>query len=514
MSTHPRADVLPGAAAGLAAGALAIGVATALAAAMEGLEQATSAAKPIVAAGGFVVDRVPLWLKNLAVAAFGTADKAVLLASVLLVVAAACAVAGVLAMRRSGAGLWVFTAVGVLGSLVSWTRPGAGAYDAVPMWLGTAAGAGLLAAAARSTTVPGRDGVSRRTLLGGAAGVGLGVLGGVQWGAGAAPSAARPGGLATGAPASAGPLPTFSGVDPGISGQTPYVISATDFYRIDTALVVPQVDAAQWSLRVHGLVDREIVLTFDELMSKPMEHHAVTLTCVSNEVGGDLCGNAVWTGWPVRELLRLAGVKPEADMVLSTSADGWTAGTPLETLTDDRPSMLVVAMNGAALPDVHGYPVRLVVPGLYGYVSATKWVTELKVTRFDADQGYWTPRGWSAKGPIKTASRIDVPADRTQVQPADNGLVAVAGVAWAQHRGIEAVEVSVDGGPWQGAELAAEPTVDAWRQWVYRWAATPGRHTLAVRATDGTAAVQTADLARPDPDGATGHHTIEVEVVA
>ncbi len=514
MSGGRRADLARGALGGLAAGALAIGVATALGSLLAGLDLATSAAKPIVAAGGFVVDRVPLWLKNVAVAAFGTADKAVLLAGVLLVVAAVCATAGVLAVRQSRGGLGVFVAVGVIGSLVSWTRPGAGAFDAIPMWVGTAAGAALLGLAAREARAPQPHGVSRRTVLGGAAGVGLGVLGGVQWGAGSTPTAARPGGLATGAPASAGPLPTFTGVDPGIPGQTPYVVSAADFYRIDTALVVPQVDAATWSLRVHGLVDHEVVLTFEELLSKPMEHHAVTLTCVSNEVGGDLCGNAVWTGWPVRELLRLAGVKPEADMVLSTSADGWTAGTPLEALTDDRPSLLAVAMNGAALPDVHGYPVRLVVPGLYGYVSATKWVTELKVTRFDADQGYWTPRGWSAKGPVKTASRIDVPADRSEVVPGDNGLVAVAGVAWAQHRGIDAVEVSVDNGPWQSTELAAEPTVDAWRQWVYRWAATPGRHTLAVRATDGTGAVQTADLARPDPDGATGHHTIEVEVVA
>src|SRR5690606_31977610 len=241
---------------------------------------------------------------------------------------------------------------------------------------------------------------------------------------------------------------------------------------------------------------------------QPMVEALVTLTCVSNSVGGDLAGNAVWTGWPVRELLARAGPLPGADMVLSTSADGWTAGTPLEALTDGRPSLLAVGMNGEPLPPEHGFPVRMVVPGLYGYVSATKWVVDLEVTRFADAAAYWTTRGWAARGPVKTASRIDVP--RRGGLPA--GPTTVAGVAWAQHRGTAAVELRVDDGPWLPAELAAEPTVDSWRLWKVAWDAPPGRHTLTVRATDGTGEVQTERAAPPAPDGASGWHTVEVEV--
>jgi hypothetical protein len=240
-----------------------------------------------------------------------------------------------------------------------------------------------------------------------------------------------------------------------------------------------------------------------------MQDALVTLMCVSNEVGGDLTGNAVWTGWPVRELLKMAGPQPGADMVLSTSIDGWTAGTPLSVLTDDRNALLAIAMNGEPLPLEHGFPVRMVVPGLYGYVSATKWVTELKVTSFADDEGYWTPRGWSARGPVKTESRIDVPRSGDRVK---TGTVAVAGIAWAQHRGIKAVEVRVDDGPWQAARLAEEPTIDSWRQWVLQWQAVKGSHTITVRATDAEGMVQTAQEAPPAPDGATGWHTITVNV--
>ncbi len=237
----------------------------------------------------------------------------------------------------------------------------------------------------------------------------------------------------------------------------------------------------------------------------------VTLTCVSNEVGGNLAGNAVWTGWPVRELLARAGVQEGADMVLSTSADGWTAGTPIEVLTDDRNALLAVWMNGEPLPAQHGFPVRMVVPGLYGYVSATKWVVDLLVTRFDQDQGYWTPRGWSERGPIKTASRIDVPRQGSEVAA---GPAVIAGVAWDQHTGIERVEVRVDGQEWQEAELAAEPTVDAWRQWRLRWDAEPGDHTIEVRATNRDGEVQTEERQPPAPNGASGWHTVDVTAVS
>jgi DMSO/TMAO reductase YedYZ molybdopterin-dependent catalytic subunit len=294
-----------------------------------------------------------------------------------------------------------------------------------------------------------------------------------------------------------------------VPGVTPFIMPNEQFYRIDTALVVPQLDTAGWKLKVHGMVEREVTIDWATLLSKPMQDCLVTLMCVSNEVGGNLTGNAVWTGWPVRELLKMAGPGPGADMVLSTSSDGWAAGTPLSALTDDRHALLAIAMNGQPLPFEHGFPVRMVVPGLYGYVSATKWVTDLKVTTFAADEGYWTPRGWSALGPVKTESRIDVPRSGDRVSA---GKVAVAGIAWAQHRGITAVQVRVDDGPWQAARLAEEPSVDSWRQWVLPWQAVKGNHTITVRATDSEGVVQTPTQAPPEPDGATGWHSITVNV--
>jgi DMSO/TMAO reductase YedYZ molybdopterin-dependent catalytic subunit len=279
---------------------------------------------------------------------------------------------------------------------------------------------------------------------------------------------------------------------------------------VDAALSVPDVPIDGYRLRIHGMVDKEVELSFADLLDRQLVERRITLTCVSNEVGGPYVGNASWLGIPVRDLLQEAGVRDGADAVKSTSADNFTIGTPLQALTDPhRDALIAVGMNGEPLPLKHGFPVRMVVPGLYGYVSATKWLTELKVTRFSADEGYWTPRGWSARGPIKTASRIDVPRSGASVSA---GTVAIAGVAWAQHRGIAKVEVQVDSGPWQEATLAAEPTVDAWRQWVLPWAATTGRHQVRVRATDAQGQTQPQQEAPPAPDGATGWHTVPVTV--
>jgi DMSO/TMAO reductase YedYZ molybdopterin-dependent catalytic subunit len=257
------------------------------------------------------------------------------------------------------------------------------------------------------------------------------------------------------------------------------------------------------------VVDRELTLDYEELVARPMIERDVTLACVSNEVGGDYIGNARWIGTPLADLLDEAGVDPGASQLVSRSVDGFTIGTPTAVVMDGRDAMLAVAMNGEPLPIEHGFPVRMVVPGLYGYVSATKWLVDLELTTLDAYDAYWIQRGWAKEAPIKTQSRIDTPRFGDEV-PA--GTVAVAGVAWAQHRGIERVEVRVDGGAWQEAELGAEDTVDTWRQWVYRWDAAPGRRTIAVRATDGDGRTQTAELAEPFPDGATGHHTITVDV--
>jgi hypothetical protein len=295
-----------------------------------------------------------------------------------------------------------------------------------------------------------------------------------------------------------------------VAGLTPPVTPNRDFYRIDTALAVPSVDPGGWRLEVAGLVGQPVTITWAELLAQPLIERHVTLACVSNPIGGDLVGNALWLGWPVRELLARARPRPEADMVLSRSVDGFTAGTPLEALTDTgRDALLAIGMNGEPLPPEHGFPVRLVVPGLYGYVSATKWVTRLTVTTFAADTAYWTTRGWSARGPVKTASRIDVPRPGARV-PA--GEVTVAGVAWAQHRGISAVEVRADDGAWQPARLGTGISRDTWYQWMARISLAPGSHRIAVRATDGGGAVQTASVAPPAPDGATGHHTIMIEV--
>ncbi|MBH0775862.1 molybdopterin-dependent oxidoreductase [Nocardia bovistercoris] len=294
-----------------------------------------------------------------------------------------------------------------------------------------------------------------------------------------------------------------------VPGLTPYLTPSADFYRIDTALIVPQVSIEDWSLRIHGMVDREIVLRWDDLANREAVERLVTLACVSNPIGGELIGNALWRGYRIDQLLAEAGPRPDADMVLSTSKDGWTAGTPLAVLTDGRDALLAIGMNGEPLPVSHGYPARLVVPGLYGYVSATKWVTELEVTRFDRATAYWTRRGWSAYGPIKTGTRIDTPNGRGRVE---RGKVAVAGVAWAQHRGISAVEVQIDNGPWERARLSADQSVDTWRQWVYDWNATSGQHTVRARAVDGSGAVQTADYSGVLPDGATGYPVISVRV--
>jgi len=276
------------------------------------------------------------------------------------------------------------------------------------------------------------------------------------------------------------------------------------------AFIPPSIDRTTWRLKVTGLVDRTVELTYDELVALPVVEQFVTIACVSNEVGGNLVGNAKWTGVALRDVLDMAGVQSAADQLVGRSADGWTAGMPVEWVTDPaREPMIAVGMNGEPLPRAHGYPARLIVPGLYGYVSATKWLTELELTTFDQFHGYWVPLGWAERAPILTQSRIDVPRSGANV-PA--GTVAVAGVAWAPDRGIRAVEVQVDEGAWQPATLSAPISKATWVQWLFRWDATPGRHALSVRATDGTGEVQTDMSSPPAPDGARGHHTISVNV--
>lgn len=284
---------------------------------------------------------------------------------------------------------------------------------------------------------------------------------------------------------------------------------ADDFYLVDTAVIVPTIDPAEWTLRIHGMVENEIEISYEELVSREITEQWVTLNCVSNEVGGNLVGNAWWSGIRIADLLELAGPHPDADAVLQTSEDGWTCGTPLEALTDDRGAMLAVAMNGAPLPIEHGFPVRTLVPGLYGYVSACKWVVEMEVTRFSDITAFWTDKGWAEQGPVKTASRIEVPRSG-ETLPA--GPVTVAGTAWHQHTGIAEVEVSVDNGPWVPAELAAVPNDRTWVQWRAAVDVEEGDHVVKVRATDKAGEVQTGVQRDVLPDGATGWHEVSFSV--
>ena len=294
-----------------------------------------------------------------------------------------------------------------------------------------------------------------------------------------------------------------------LPGLSPYVTPNADFYRIDTALSTPQVDAGDWRLRVTGLVDAPFELGYDELLALDSVETTVTIACVSNEVGGRLVGNAVWQGVPLATLLERAGVRSDASQVVGRSVDGFTAGFPLDTARDGRTAIVAYAMNGEPLPADHGYPARLIVAGLYGYVSATKWLEEIELTTWESFDGYWVPRGWSKEGPIKTASRIDVPRSGDAVAA---GRQAIAGVAWAPTRGIRGVEVQVDDEPWQPAELGPVASADTWVQWHVTWDATPGEHRLRVRATDGDGITQTEEPRPPAPDGATGWHTRRIRV--
>ncbi|WP_316308968.1 molybdopterin-dependent oxidoreductase [Clavibacter michiganensis] len=504
------------------------------------------AASPVLAVGALVIDLVPAGVKDTVIALFGTGDKVALIVVLGVVVLAAAALAGILRVRRPPLGVVVLALFAGVAVLAATTRAGATGAAAIPTIVGMIAGVfilhrgadrlrdwrdaadraasasaavaepvrGIARPAARAPLTPGAGArVERRTflLMTVVAGVASVVAGSVARGLNAAaarvddfrrtlvlPRAATP---AAAIPATA---------ELGVPGLAPFVTPATDFYRIDTALQVPSVDAASWKLRITGMVEQEVEITFAELLALPLEEHVTTLTCVSNEIGGNLIGNALWLGYPIRLLLERAKPTTGADMVLSTSQDGWTASTPLEALTDpDRASILAVGMNGEPLPQQHGFPVRMVVPGLYGYVSATKWVTELKVTTFAEDVAYWSTRGWTERGPIKTGSRIDTPRSGARV---DAGRTAIAGMAWAQHTGIEKVEVRVDEGDWVEATLGDGVGADTWRQWSYAWDAASGSHSVEVRATDTTGATQTSDEAPPAPDGATGWHRITVGV--
>lgn len=471
------------------------------------------------AIGSVAVDLTPGPIKEWAIQTLGPLDKPFLAVVVLVTIATIAAIAGTLETQRRPLGSAIIAAAGVLGCSAVLTRQGATALDATPTIVGTACGVAALRLLTRrlwtgqndpagNDAMPdsGRRGLVVLGLLG--FGIVSGVLGAVitRWVHSVAGDRT---GFALPRPRiSAPPIP--ADVQPEGVALPSFITPSAEFYRVDTALSVPQLSRGDWRLRIHGMVDRETTYGFDDLARFDVIETVTTLTCVSNPVGGDLISTGVWTGYRLADLLAAAGVHPQADMVLSTSIDGFTAGTPVEVLTDGRDAILAVGLNGQPLPIEHGYPARLVVPGLYGYVSATKWVVEMELTRFDRAKAYWTRQGWAPRAPIKTESRIDVPRSGQQVSV---GPVVFGGVAWAQNRGVRAVEVRIDNGAWQPAEQGASYSNETWRLWRFPWEAkSPGKHTITVRATDNTGAVQTPDRAAPIPDGATGWHWVAFTV--
>jgi len=509
--------------AGLVSAGLALGVGELVA----GLQ--ARLASPVEAVARQVIRQVPTPVERFAIETFGRQDKLALVVGTLVLSAVFGALLGVLARRRPWAGTAGMAGFALLGALAALAAPNASLPAALPSLAAGAAGAlslRLLVPRPDAARVPDAAGTppaggagrppglggagSRRAFLGVTAAVAAGAaLAGAGGRALRSRFSAAESRANVSLPRPARPLPPVpAGAEVGVEGVAPFVTSNADFYRIDTALIVPQVRAEDWTLRVSGLVDEPFELTFDELLDLDLVEADVTLTCVSNPVGGDLVGNARWLGVPVRDLLDRARPRRSADQLVGRSVDGYTCGIPLPAAYD-RPCLVAVGMNGEPLPLRHGFPARLVTPGVYGYVGSTKWLTSLEVTTFDAFDQYWVPRGYAEQAPIKTMSRIDTPRSLERVQA---GRVVVAGVAWAQTRGIDAVELRIDDGPFRPAELAEAVGVDTWRQWRYEWDATPGRHTLTVRATDGTGDPQPEQRAEILPDGASGWMSLVVIV--
>ena len=486
------------------------------------------APSPLAAVGSAVIDFAPPGSKELMVSLFGTADKLALGVLITAVVLLAGAVIGLVARRSLFPAAVGIAAIAAIGALAGLRSPAAGpVLTLLSAALEAAVGIAVLVFLLEAAEVKSGDPASgRRGFLVRAGALGaLAVVGGGFGRAAlegrATANVASAGGIGAVPGATAAPFPDV--VDPAptpppdaslaVDGITPLVIANDAFYRIDTALFTPSVDVATWKLRVHGMVDREVTLSMSDLLELPLIERYVTIACVSNLIGGNLVGNAKWTGVRLSDVLGMAGVQAGATQVVPRSVDGWTAGFPTAWITDPahpRDALIALRMNDQPLPAEHGFPARLIVPGLFGYVSATKWLSELELTTLEAFDAYWVPRGWAKEAPILTQSRIDTPRRDSSLQP---GPVPVAGVAWAPDRGISKVEVNVDGGDlWQEATLATAIGPQTWVQWRWTWQATSGDHTIHVRATDGTGEVQTAEFSSPDPDGARGHHEVSVKV--
>ncbi len=479
-------------------------------------------ASPVVPVGQLFIDHVPKSMKDWAIEQFGTNDKAVLILGAMIVVLALGVTVGIMAIRGARAGAYALTSViGIIGGFAVLTRPAPTLGKLLPTIVGTAVSIAVLwylgPKPVRRQSDVGPDGetelvgLDRRTFMFGLAAIGsvAVIAGGIgrllqrRFDVGSERAAVA-------LPAAASSETLAADTELGVEGISPFVTPSSDFYRIDTALVVPQVSKESWALTIDGLVDTPMRLTFDDLLARPQVERYVTLACVSNPVGGDLVGNALWQGVLLKDILDEAGPQAGAAQLASRSTDGWTCGTPLDVVMDGRDAMLAIGMNGEPLAAQHGYPVRMVVPGLFGYVSATKWVTDLRLTTWEEFDGYWIPRGWSKLGPVKTMARIDTPrtgSDRS-------GEVAIGGVAWAVHRGIGRVQIRVDEGEWLDAELGGVPSNDTWAQWVYRFTGDPGSYVVEARAIDKAGDIQPEEQAPPAPDGAQGYHRINLDIIA
>jgi DMSO/TMAO reductase YedYZ molybdopterin-dependent catalytic subunit len=470
------------------------------------------AASPVLAVGSTVIDLTPTPIKELAVRQLGTADKPVLVGSVTAGVLLLAAVAGIVAERRPTAGLLVLVGLAGVAGVLATLRPGAGPLDVVPAAVAAAAGSTALWWLQRVDARPADEsagGPTRRGVVLAAGGiaaavVALGALG--RW-----VTAYRLGGTDVALPTPADPAPPFpEGLERTYAGISPLRTPTGEFYRVDTRLTLPAVDVDSWTLTIDGDVAREVTLTFDDLAAMRTIERDITLTCVSNDVGGPYVGGARWLGVPLADVLDLAGIDAtRADQILSTDVDGMTLSTPLRVALDGRDAMIAIGMNGGPLPRGHGFPARMVVPGLYGFVSACKWISRMTLTTYDAQEAYWTERGWATDAPVKLASRIDTPRPLSTSRA---GRVVVGGIAWAQHVGIAKVEVRVDGNAWRPATLGPQVSDDYWRQWFFEWDAEPGRHFLACRATNKDGQLQEAVRTRPFPEGATGRQEIAVTI--
>lgn len=520
---------------GVGLGLLATAAGLAFAELIVGLIRGSSS--PVVPVGQEFIDITPKWLKNWAIEQFGTSDKAVLVAGALIVVLGLGAIIGLLAVRGERTFAYGLTvAVGFMGAWAVWLRPEPSLGKFLPTIVGTAVSIGVLWWLAprpgpvdEATGRPTVMGPDRRQFMMGAVTIGSAavVTGGIgrvlQQRFEVDTDFALPGqgdSVATGAGTDTivdaaeiviDRAPSIAGSDLGVEGIESFVVPNDSFYRIDTALVVPQVARETWKLNISGLVDNEIELTYDDLLARDQVERYVTLSCVSNPVGGDLVGNALWQGVLLKPILEEAGLQVGAEQLVSRSVDGWTCGSPIESIMDGRDAMLAFGMNGEPLPAQHGFPVRIVVPGLFGYVSATKWVTDIRLTRWEDFDAYWVPRGWSKLGPVKTMARIDTPRSGRDA----SGVVAVGGVAWAVHRGVSSVQIRVDEGEWLDAEIGSVPSAETWVQWVYNWdtsTVSSGRHAIEVRALDGEGEPQPMEPKSVAPDGAQGYHRIVLEV--